>query len=419
MTVKLYIGDVLDVLPILSAESIDCVVTSPPYWGLRDYGVAGQIGLESTLGEHLDKMVEVFAAVHRILKPTGTLWINYGDCYAASPNGRSAAATKAAGGDDRTFRDKPFSTVGPIYVQEKENGDRRGNSPCKQHRNKGSNHNGRIVAGGYLKPKDLCMVPNRMAIALQEWGWWVRSEIIWGKPNPMPESVTDRPATAHEKIFLFSKSAKYYYNADGVRQKAAQASIDRWSQDVDVQAGSARANGGQKTNGPMKAVGGPKKNRGAMKVSMNAGATVQRKKIPRRTPPGSRAHTGLSAFEAENHREYESRNLRNYEPPPMQVWRMATVPFKSAHFATYPPELVERCLVAGCPPGGTVLDIFGGAGTTGLVADRHGRDCVLIEINPEYGHIARDRLRTGLVRVDSDLPPRGLQPGPLFERGDA
>jgi len=182
VSVKILIGDVREQLRGLPADHVDCVVTSPPYWGLRDYGVAGQIGLEPTLGEHLAVMVDVFNEVRRVMKPTATLWLNYGDCYATSPNGRSAAATKAAGNDDRTFRDKPFSTI-----------------------------------GGTLKAKDLCMIPNRLAIALQDAGWWVRSEIVWGKPNPMPDSSGKyRPSTAHEKIFMLAKSSKYFYDAEAV-----------------------------------------------------------------------------------------------------------------------------------------------------------------------------------------------------------
>ena len=198
MTVNILIGDVFERLAEMPDESVQCVVTSPPYWGLRDYGVEGQIGLEPTIGEHIEVRVNVFAEVHRVLKKDGTLWLNYGDCYATAPNGRSAADTKAAGNDDRTFRDKPFSTVGPIYSKSKriERGTGRW----------GGGNN----SDPSLKSKDLCMVPNRLAIALQEAGWWVRSEIIWAKPNPMPESVIDRPATSHEKIFLLSKSAKYY-----------------------------------------------------------------------------------------------------------------------------------------------------------------------------------------------------------------
>lgn len=303
VSIRIITADVLAGLAQLPADGVDCVVTSPPYWGLRDYGVEGQIGMEPTLAEHLEIMVRVFREVWRVLKPEGTLWLNYGDCYATTPNGRSAAATKEAGGDDRTFRDKPFSTI-----------------------------------GGVLKAKDLCMIPNRLAIALQEDGWWVRSEIIWAKPNPMPESVTDRPATAHEKVFLLTKSARYFYDAEAVRVPASESSVSRWQQDVASQDGSARANGGRKTNGNMKAVGGG-----------------------------------------------ETRSLRN-------VWDIPTAAFSDAHFATFPPALVETCIKAGCPKGGLVLDPFGGSGTTGLVADRLNRDAILIELNPAYAAMARNRI---------------------------
>lgn len=411
MATRLMIGDVREQLALIDADSIDCVVTSPPYWGLRDYGtgkweggdpdcdhrsptmrqgrnegrtkLAGsaatnsaqlllahrsgcgkcgavkvdhQIGLEPTLAEHLAVMVEVFELVKRVLKPTGTLWINYGDCYATSPNGRSAAATKAAGNDDRTFRDKPFSTV-----------------------------------QGVLKPKDLCMVPNRLAIALQEAGWWVRSEIVWGKTNPMPDSVKDRPGTAHEKIFLLTKSARYWYDAEAVRLAPAPATTVRLSQNVEAQAGSARANGGTRAGRPMKAVRG-RSTYGKHTLGEAIPAPQQREKVrasdvadPRHA--GHINHTGI-----EKTPRGEGRNLRNYEPAPMDVWPIATKPFSEAHFATFPPELAERCILAGCPVGGTVLDPFGGAGTTALVAERKGRNAVLIELNPEYAEITRRRL---------------------------
>lgn len=338
MATRLMIGDVREQLTLIDESSVDCVVTSPPYWGLRDYGVDGQIGLEKTIGEHLAVMVEVFELVRRVLKPTGTLWLNYGDCYATSPNGRSAAATKAAGNDNRTFRDKPFSTI-----------------------------------QGVLKPKDLCMVPNRLAIALQESGWWVRSEIIWAKPNPMPESVRDRPASSHEKIFMLTKSPRYFYNADAVRQKMAASSVSRLSQDVENQIGSTRANGGRKSNGNMKAVG---KIRGHI-----------------------REHEGfIGKWDEMTKAEQQAngRNLRNYEPAPVDVWPIATRPFSEAHFATFPPELAERCILAGCPKDGVVLDPFGGAGTTALVAERHGRDAILIELNPEYASLTQHRLNREL-----------------------
>jgi DNA modification methylase len=348
MSVRILQGDVMDRLADIPDDSVHCCVTSPPYWGLRDYGVDGQLGMEPTLAEHIDAMVRVCREIRRVLRPDGTFWLNYGDCYATSPNGRSAADTKATGNDDRTFRDKPFSTI-----------------------------------QGTLKPKDLCMVPSRLAIALQEDGWWVRSEIIWGKPNPMPESVTDRPATAHEKIFLLTKSARYAYEADAVRQSMAEARLSRLAQDVEGQKGSDRANGGRKTNGPMKAVGGPHR------TDKQHGH--------------GRRHSGFNArWDAMSREEQQAngRNLRNFEPAPVDVWPIATRPFSDAHFATFPPELVERCLKAGCPKGGTVLDPFGGAGTTGLVADRMGLDAILIELNPEYIEIAQKRIRSDAGMFD-------------------
>lgn len=327
MTTKIMIGDVREQLALLDADSIDCVVTSPPYWGLRDYGVAGQIGMEPTLSEHLAVMVDVFDGVRRVLKPTGTLWLNYGDCYATSPNGRSAAKTKEVGNDDRTFRDKPFSTI-----------------------------------GGVLKAKDLCMIPNRLAIALQEAGWYVRSEIIWHKPNPMPESIKDRPGCSHEKVWLLSKSSRYFYDHIAVRQPLAAASYARLSQDVESQEGSDRANGGAKTNGKMKAV----------KFGGNKGQ-------------GEHGSAARRASGNDWNPLSDTANLKN-------VWTIATAAFSEAHFATFPPALAERCIKAGCPDGGTVLDPFFGAGTTGLVASRLGRNFIGIELNPEYAAIARKRI---------------------------
>lgn len=374
--VALWLCDVRAALAAMEPDSVDCVVTSPPYWGLRDYGVAGQIGLEPTLGEHLAVMVEVFDLVRRVLKPSGTLWINYGDCYATTPNGRSAAAVKALGNDDRTFRDKPFSTI-----------------------------------GGVLKPKDLCMVPNRLAIALQEAGWWVRSEIVWAKPNPMPESIRDRPATAHEKIFMLSRSERYWYDAEAVRQSAATSSLARWSQDVGAQAGSARANGGAKTNGPMKAVGGPHA-RNKQDAVAAAAASVG--------GSSGRRMAGFNArWDATEDERIDGRNLRNYEPAPVAVWPIATRPFSEAHFATFPPELAERCILAGCPHGGLVLDPFGGAGTTALAALRHGRRAALIELNPDYASIARRRIESEWMGEDERRRARAARddeslPLPLF-----
>lgn len=382
MTISVLIGDVREKLRTLPADSFDCVVTSPPYWGLRDYGVAGQIGLEPTMQEHIAVMVDVFREVRRVLKPTGTLWLNYGDCYATSPNGRSAADTKAAGNDDRTFRDKPFSTV-----------------------------------GGTLKAKDLCMIPNRLAIALQDDGWWVRSEIVWAKPNPMPESIKDRPATAHEKIFLLAKSPRYFYEADEVRQGAAESSVQRWAQDIESQEGSHRANGGTKSNGPMKAVGGPRAGKqaaiaasaeavggssGRRMAGFNDRWDAKEKMRASETSPRHAGHVNHTGIEDTPR---GSRSLRNWEPAPLHAWVMGTAPFSDAHFATFPPELVERCLKAGCPKGGTVLDPFGGAGTTALVADQMQLDATIIELNPEYVHIAVRRIEKDRGALQNQLDP--------------
>ncbi len=373
MSVRILIGDVRAKLAELPADSVDCVVTSPPYWGLRDYGVDGQIGMEPTLGEHLDVMVRVFDAVRRVMKPEGTLWLNYGDCYATKPNGRSAAATKAAGADDRTFRDKPFSTVGPVY------------DPNYRKRTTGGIHaqrrddaGGRVVAGGTLKPKDLCMVPNRLAIALQDAGWWVRSEIVWGKPNPMPDSSGRyRPSTAHEKIWLLTKSSNSFYDSEAVRMPA-QSGTDDWKQpdnwDTTV---------GEGGHGNVLRVGRAK----------NAPAPKSRRGHVREHQGFRDKWDGMSRAQ----QTANGRLLRNYEPDlaaivPPEVWEIATAGFREAHFATFPPALVAPCIMAGCPAGGTVLDPFGGAGTTALVADRLQRDAILIELNPEYAEMARRRI---------------------------
>ena len=413
MTISFLQGDVFDKLKELDDNSIDCVVTSPPYWGLRDYGVPGQLGLEPTYQEHIKNIVELFRVMKPKLKDSATVWLNYGDCYAAQKNGRSASQIN---GDDRTFRDKPFCTIQDL-----------------------------------LKPKDLVMMPNRIAIALQEDGWWIRSEIIWHKPNPMPESTKDRPTSAHEKIWLITKSKKYYYDADAIKEPLTSTSLTRLNQDIRNQKGSSRGNGGMKSNGNMKAVFGKyqtdeneKKHRQGMSKTRGTKLVETRPKLPSQkefvnylrnkttlidlventnikkttiehwfrndevgfafpsvddwnkikdlindcTDEFNNIDYGLTYIEThldEIKNNPIGRNKRN-------VWTVTTKPCKEAHFATFPKDLIEPCIKAGCPEGGVVLDPFGGSGTTGIVAKQFNRTAILIELNPDYIEIAKKRI---------------------------
>lgn len=363
MSVRILVGDCRERLAELPDASVHCCVTSPPYYGLRDYGVDGQIGLEESPDEYVAGLVEVFREVRRVLRDDGTLWLNLGDSYAAN----------------RTYQvtDQKWRDVG--------------------------NEKGSRVPDG-LKPKDLIGIPWRVALALQADGWWLRSDIIWAKPNPMPESVRDRPTSAHEHVFLLAKSERYYYDLEAIREEPKP-----WN------------------NGRMAA---PSKH----ESHVDGEGYVQNKK---------------------QDDEIKGANRRN-------VWTIATKPYSEAHFAVYPPDLIEPCIKAGtsehgcCPECGapwervvertrmevrpgpgrqgamdasagatgrtqvtgtmtkapesrttgwtptcdheaepvpcTVLDPFGGAGTTGLVADRLGRDAILIELNPEYAAMAERRI---------------------------
>ena len=302
-------GDCRQVLPTLPAQSVHCCVTSPPYFGLRDYGHAGQIGLEATPDAFVAEMVAVFRDVRRVLRDDGTLWLNLGDSYAATTKGSGGHNPKQDSNDGAWMTDRSW----------------------------------KIPAG--LKPKDLIGIPWRVAFALQADGWYLRQDIIWSKPNPMPESVTDRCTKAHEYIFLMSKSARYFYDAAAISEPFA-----------DVRQG----------------------NPGTYKRTTQAAKGAN----------NDRADTGFlnngAGWNADG-----TNNTRNKR----SVWVVNSSPFSEAHFATFPPDLIEPCIKAGCPAGGTVLDPFGGAGTTGIVADRLGRNALLIELNPAYAAMATNRLR--------------------------
>ena len=361
MTVQILTGDCRAVLATLAADSVHCVVCSPPYWGLRSYIADGdplkpfEIGLEADFTAYTAAIVAVFREVHRVLRPDGTLWINLGDSYASG--GRGGNPTEAS------------STLEGGQGSQRASMIRRSKVP--NIRDNGSlsyRAGGNAVRVAGLKPKDLIGLPWRIAFALQEDGWYLRQDIIWSKPNPMPESVTDRCTKAHEYLFLLAKSERYYFDQNAIREPFADASIERLRQDISNQRGSDRVPG--KTNGPMKAVG-LNANRSSYKPgsasSMNEGEHI------------AKADSGLPLNEA-------GRNKRS-------VWEVTTQPFKEAHFATFPPALIEPCIKAGCPIGGTVLDPFGGSGTTGLVADRLKRNAILIELNPEYAAMAARRVK--------------------------
>lgn len=290
--VTLYVGDCREVLRELPDESVQCCVTSPPYFGLRDYGAEGQLGLEETPGQFVAALVETFREVRRVLKPDGTLWLNLGDSYTSGGRATRAPDAKHDGAREMGFR-------------------------------------ARTPSG--LKPKDLIGIPWRVALAMQADGWYLRQDIIWHKPNPMPESVTDRCTKAHEYIFLLTKSDRYFFDHEAIKEPAA--------------GGASASNGSALAEGAIRRTGG-----------LISGGTAK-------------STLGNSAV--------ETRNKRS-------VWTVTPKPYKGAHFATYPPDLIRPCILAGSRPGDTVLDPFGGSGTTAQVAIEHGRKAILIELNPDY-----------------------------------
>lgn len=304
---KIYQGDALEVLRTFEDNSIDCCVTSPPYYALRDYGVDGQIGLEETPEKYIERLTEVFMEVHRVLKPNGTLWLNIGDSYWGG-GWRGSELNEHSGEIQKGSKGTHCGEAMPS---------------CKGNK------------GGY-KPKDLIGIPFMLAFSLRNAGWYLRQDIIWHKPNPMPESVNDRCTKSHEYIFLLSKSQRYYFDYEAIQEDSVCM------------------------NDPRKGLG---------HIDYNG-------KRDGNIGEGQRAFVSIT----------DKRNKRD-------VWSVNVKPCKEAHFATYPQELIAPCILAGCPQKGVVLDPFMGSGTTAIVASKLGRDYVGIELNPEYKEMAERRIK--------------------------
>jgi DNA modification methylase len=301
--------DCLDGLKLLDSDSVHCVVTSPPYWSLREYGVDGQIGQEDTPAEYIDRLCAVFAEVRRVLHPDGVFWLNISDTYCGT-------------GNKADYYD-------PKYPK-----GRTGQKKAKNNRSPG------------IKPKDLCAIPWTLALRLRGAGWYLRQECIWVKPNPLPESVTDRCVKAHESVFLFAKSQRFYFDHKAIREPAVDARKDG------VHKGSAK-----------------------YQTPMTQGSSVQG--LNRGGRPRCQWEDGVAL-----------RNKRS-------AWIIPTQPLKDAHYAAFPRALVEPCILAGCPPDGIVLDPFMGSGTTAMTAAALGRQYIGFELNASYIAIADKRIREG------------------------
>ena len=381
--VTIFHGNALDVLRQLPEASVNCCVSSPPYWNMRDYGTAEwqggapdcdhlmlrgsqgetgqragrshtqrvpfkdkcgycggvridrQLGLEKTPEEFVENIVAVFREVKRVLRDDGTAWVNIGDGY----NNREGQRKQGVERDDV--------------------------AGWKQQTNTGSTNVGSRNCPN-LKPKDLVGVPWMLAFALRADGWWLRQEIIWHKPNPMPESVDDRPTKAHEQIFLLSKSERYFYDADAIKEPASKETHARYQRG--------------RSDTHKWADGGP----GNQTIAKSFAHMRKNGVHPKAAEPGSGIKSNTS-FSAAVKDVVEDRNKRS-------VWTVASYPFPEAHFATFPPALITPCVLAGCPVGGTVLDPFSGAGTTALVAKKNGRKCIGVELNASYIDISARRL---------------------------
>ncbi len=358
MKAKILEGNVLETLKDLPACSVQCVVTSPPYYGLRDYGMDGQIGLEATPEAYVETMVNVFREVRRVLKDDGTLWLNLGDSYWGG-KGQSSQAWSTEHQDRDTLQKSQHQITGKGETRPTD-----GKHPV-------------------IKPKDLIGIPWMVAFALRADGWYLRQDIIWNKPNPMPESMTDRCTKSHEYIFLLSKSKVYYFDNEAIKEPAAIESLERLQRGVSDHHKNVNGAPGQTPHSMNK----PRLNvkRGGFDGKTNA--------MP-----------GREAF-----RQFvEMRNKRS-------VWTVTTKPYKEAHFAVYPPDLIEPCILAGTKEGDTVLDPFNGSGTTGEVAIRHNRFYIGCELNPDYVRLTKKRLS----KVQPVLPQEIRTTLPAPDGGDS
>ena len=303
----IFCGNALDVLRTLPDNFVHCCITSPPYYALRDYGAEGQIGREDTPAQYVARLTEVFSEVRRVLRPNGTLWLNIADTYAGKGNQGDSVDPKYPNG----------RTGQTVAINRKVEG---------------------------CKAKDMIGIPWMLAFALRDRGWYLRSDIIWQKANPMPESCKDRPSRCYEHIFLMAKSRKYYFNAEAIAEPVTEST--------------------------------------PMRMRRKFGKNKYSAGIPGQT------HQHLNDYRPNGYAEEDIPLLRNKR----DVWQINSVPYKGAHFAAYPPKLVETCLLAGCPPDGIVLDPFLGSGTTAAVAKQMGRHYIGIELNPDYCTLAEQRI---------------------------
>lgn len=311
--IKILTGGALDKLGTIESDSVQCVITSPPYFGLRDYGMEDQIGLEPTVPEYIGNLVEIFAECHRVLKDDGTMWIVIGDSYAGSSKGRNKDKTHKLSDNGWNSRNRMEGKLGRSYVD------------------------------GF-KPKDLMGIPWRLAFALQYAGWWLRQDIIWNKLNALPESVKDRCTNAHEYIFLLTKSRKYYYNADAIKEPT---------------------------------------------VGKSKGASASFKRNGSKRGKSICPNSPVPTHREDRKEEYYDGPLKNKR----SVWNIAVKPYKEAHFAVFPKEVVKPCLLAGTRVGDIILDPFAGSFTVGEVAIQYRREAIGIELNPAYVKIAQNRIK--------------------------